>query len=111
VKLATESERYEGLLRGAAGVCDPQRSATIVFRQLHVEGTAQISGRPNLRTRDSWGILAAIEAKLGWYGAECLHRFAEPVLVQIGLQRFPRGRTALISAPYTLRRWRSGSSV
>src|SRR5580765_8904192 len=46
VKLATESERYEGLIRGALVLCDPAVLSDDNATQLHVEGTAQIVGAP-----------------------------------------------------------------
>src|ERR1700745_4416391 len=64
VKLATESERYEGLLRGALALCDPVILGDETSSQLHVEGTAQIIGTPEfsnqLQLRE---LLSAIEEK------------------------------------------------
>src|SRR5690348_15870243 len=49
-KLATERERYEGLIRGALTLCDPAVLGDDAARQVHVEGTAQI-GRASCRER------------------------------------------------------------
>src|SRR5437763_2032230 len=62
VKLATESERYEGLVRGALALCDPAILEEQTSSQIHVEGTAQIIGTPEfadqMQLRE---LLAAIE--------------------------------------------------
>jgi heat-inducible transcriptional repressor len=105
VKLATESERYEGLLRGALALCDPAILGDETSSQLHVEGTAQIIGTPEfsnqLQLRE---LLSAIEEKhrLVTVLNACIDS-PEPVLVQIGLKEISQAgdNLALISAPYT----------
>jgi heat-inducible transcriptional repressor len=105
VKLATESERYEGLLRGALALCDPAVLGDETTSQLHVEGTAQIIGTPEfsnqLQLRE---LLSAIEEKhrLVTVLNACIDS-PEPVLVQIGLKEISQSgdSLALISAPYT----------
>jgi len=67
VKLATESERYEGLLRGALALCGPSALGDESYSQLHVEGQRRSSGRPNLRTRDSCGnFWLRSKRSIGW---------------------------------------------
>jgi len=105
VKLATESERYEGLLRGALALCDPVVLGDESYSQLHVEGTAQIVGTPEFANQAQLReLLAAIEEKhrLITVLNACID-VPEPVLVQIGLKEISRAgdNLALISAPYT----------
>ena len=106
VKLATESERYEGLLRGALALCDPsllgeESSAS----QLYVEGTAQIVGAPEFSNQAQLReLLSAIEEKhrLVTVLNACIDS-PEPVLVQIGVKEISQAgdNLALISAAYT----------
>src|SRR5467141_681715 len=64
IKLATESERYEGLLRGALALCDPAVLEEQSASQLHVEGTAQIVGTPEFSNQIQLReLLSAIEEK------------------------------------------------
>jgi len=105
VKLATESERYEGLLRGALALCDPSVLGDESYSQLHVEGTAQIVGTPEFADQGQLReLLAAIEEKhrLVTVLNACIDS-PEPVLVQIGLKEISQvgDNLALISAPYT----------
>src|SRR6202158_2498267 len=43
-KLATESERYEGIVQSALTLCDPAVLGDEAARQVHIEGTAQMIG-------------------------------------------------------------------
>jgi heat-inducible transcriptional repressor len=105
VKLATESERYEGLLRGALVLCDPVVLGEETTTQLHVEGTAQIVGTPEFANQAQLReLLAAIEEKhrLVTVLNACIDA-PEPVLVQIGVKEISQAgdNLALISAAYT----------
>jgi heat-inducible transcriptional repressor len=105
VKLATERERYEGLLRGALVLCDPAVLGEEGAPQLHVEGTAQIVGAPEFSNQAQLReLLSAIEEKhrLVTVLNACIDS-PEPVLVQIGLKEIAQSgdNLALISAPYT----------
>jgi len=105
VKLATESERYEGLLRGALALYDPAVLNDDNATQLHVEGTAQIAGAPEFsNSAQLKELLAAIEEKhrLVTVLNACIDA-PEPVLVQIGVKEISRAgdNLALISAAYT----------
>jgi heat-inducible transcriptional repressor len=103
-KLANERERYEGLIRSALALCDPQLLGDDPSRQVHVEGTAQMIGAmefsSQVQLRD---LLGAIEEKhrLITVLNACIDA-PEPVLVQIGVKELPRAgeNLALISAPY-----------
>ena len=112
VKLATESERYEGLLRGALALCDPAVLGDETTSQLHVEGTAQIVGAPEFSNQAQLReLLAAIEEKhrLVTVLNACIDA-PEPVLVQIGVKEISQAgdNLALISAAYTRVRRRAG---
>jgi len=103
-KLATERERYEGLLRSALALYDPAIRGDEAS-QLHVEGTAQIVGMPEFSDQVQLReLLAAIEEKhrLVTVLNACIEA-PEPVLVQIGVKEIsPAGENlTLISAPYT----------
>jgi heat-inducible transcriptional repressor len=105
VKLATERERYEGLVRGALVLCDPAVLGEDGAPQLHVEGTAQIVGAPEFSNQAQLReLLSAIEEKhrLVTVLNACIDS-PEPVLVQIGLKEIAQSgdSLALISAPYT----------
>jgi heat-inducible transcriptional repressor len=105
VKLATESERYEGLLRGALVLCDPVVLGEETTSQLHVEGTAQIVGAPEFSNQAQLReLLSAIEEKhrLVTVLNACIDA-PEPVLVQIGVKEISQAgdNLALISAAYT----------
>jgi heat-inducible transcriptional repressor len=105
VKLATESERYEGLVRGALALCDPVILGEDSSSQLHVEGTAQIAAAPEFANQAQLReLLAAIEEKhrLVTVLNACIDA-PEPVLVQIGVKEIVQGgdNLALISAAYT----------
>src|SRR5262249_61241883 len=58
-KLATERERYEGLLRSALALCDPAVLGEEGTRHLHVEGTAQIVGVLELANAAQFRVLLA----------------------------------------------------
>jgi heat-inducible transcriptional repressor len=103
-KLASESERYEGLLRGALALCDPALLSDETASQLHVEGTAQIVGAPEFADQSQLReLLSAIEEKhrLVTVLNACIDS-PEPVLVQIGVKEISQAgdNLALISAPY-----------
>jgi heat-inducible transcriptional repressor len=103
-KLATERERYEGIVQSALTLCDPAMLGDESAPSLHVEGTAQIVGAADFadqaQLRD---LLAAIEEKhrLVTVLNACIDT-PEPVHVQIGLKEITDTgeNLALISAPY-----------
>jgi len=103
-KLATERERYEGIVQNALTLCDPAMLGDASAPSLHVEGTAQIVGAAEFadqaQLRD---LLAAIEEKhrLVTVLNACIDT-PEPVHVQIGLKEITEAgeNLALISAPY-----------
>jgi heat-inducible transcriptional repressor len=103
-KLATERERYEGIVQSALTLCDPAMLGDESSPSLHVEGTAQIVGAADFtdqaQLRD---LLAAIEEKhrLVTVLNACIDT-PEPVHVQIGLKEISQTgeNLALISAPY-----------
>jgi heat-inducible transcriptional repressor len=104
-KLATERERYEGIVRSALTLCDPALLGDESAPRVHVEGAAQIVGAAEFadqaQLRD---LLAAIEEKhrLVTVLNACIDT-PEPVHVQIGVKGISQGgdNLALISAPYT----------
>lgn len=104
-KLATERERYEGIVQSALTLCDPAVLGDESVPRLHVEGTAQIVGAAEFadqaQLRD---LLAAIEEKhrLVTVLNACIDT-PEPVHVQIGLKEITEAgeNLALISAAYT----------
>lgn len=104
LKLATERERYEGIVRSALTLCDPAVLGDESALRVHVEGTAQIIGAPEFadqaQLRD---LLAAIEEKhrLVTVLNACIDT-PEPVHVQIGVKEIAQGgeNLALISARY-----------
>jgi heat-inducible transcriptional repressor len=103
-KLATERERYEGIVQSALTLCDPAMLGDESSPSLHVEGTAQIVGAAEFtdqaQVRD---LLAAIEEKhrLVTVLNACIDT-PEPVHVQIGLKEITQAgdNLALISAAY-----------
>jgi heat-inducible transcriptional repressor len=103
-KLATERERYEGIVQSALTLCDPAMLGDESAPSLHVEGTAQIVGAADFtdqaQLRD---LLAAIEEKhrLVTVLNACIDT-PEPVHVQIGLKEITQAgdNLALISAAY-----------
>ncbi len=104
LKLATERERYEGIVRSALTLCDPAVLGDESALRVHVEGTAQIVGAAEFadhaQLRD---LLAAIEEKhrLITVLNACIDT-PEPVHVQIGVKEIAQGgeNLALISARY-----------
>lgn len=104
-KLATERERYEGIVQSALTLCDPAVLGDESARQVHVEGTAQMVGASEFadqaQLRD---LLAAIEEKhrLVTVLNACIET-PEPVYVQIGVKEISAAgdNLALISAPYS----------
>jgi heat-inducible transcriptional repressor len=103
-KLASERERYEGLVQNALTLCDPVILGEDAGRRVHVEGTAQIVGSADftdqMQLRD---LLSAIEEKhrLVTVLNACIDA-PEPVHVQIGVKEISESgeNLALISAPY-----------
>lgn len=103
-KLASERERYEGLVQNALALCDPAVLGEDVARQVHVEGAAQIVGSVDFadqaQLRD---LLEAIEEKHRLVAVlnACIDA-PEPVHVQIGVKGISEAgeNLALISARY-----------
>jgi heat-inducible transcriptional repressor len=103
-KLASERERYEGLISGALTLCDPAALGDEFALHMHVEGTAQIVGSAEFadqaQLRD---VLAAIEEKhrLVTMLNACIET-PEPVHVQIGVKEISESgeNLAVISARY-----------
>ena len=112
-KLATESERYEDLVRSALTLCDPAILGENSSQQVYVEGTAQIVGAPEFAAQGQLReLLAAIEEKhrLVTLLNACIET-PEPVSVQIGIKGISEAgdNIALISAPYWLNDMAQGS--
>jgi heat-inducible transcriptional repressor len=104
-KLATERERYEGIVRSALSLCDPAVLGDESTMQVHVEGTAQIVGAPEFANQAQVReLLAAIEEKHRLVSVlnACIEA-PEPVHVQIGVKEISAAgeNLALISAAYT----------
>src|SRR6202047_2886936 len=103
-KLATERERYEGIVQGALTLCDPSVLGVDLAAQVHVEGTAQMIGATEFtdqaQLRD---LLSAIEEqqRLVTVLNACIYT-PEPVFVKIGVKEIAAAgeHLALISAPY-----------
>jgi heat-inducible transcriptional repressor len=103
-KLATERERYEGIVQSALTLCDPAVLGDESALRVHVEGTAQIVGAAEFADQTQLrDLLAAIEEKhrLVTVLNACIDT-PEPVHVQIGVKEIAQGgeNLALISAPY-----------
>jgi heat-inducible transcriptional repressor len=103
-KLATERERYEGLVSGALTLCDPVALGDELSLHIHVEGTAQIVGSAEFADQTQLReVLAAIEEKhrLVTMLNACIET-PEPVYVQIGVKEISQAgeNIAVISAPY-----------
>ncbi|MGA2420850.1 MAG: heat-inducible transcriptional repressor HrcA [Candidatus Acidiferrum sp.] len=104
-KLASERERYEGLISGALTLCDPVALGDESALQVHVEGAAQIVGTAEFANQAQLrDVLAAIEEKhrLVTMLNACIET-PEPVHVQIGVKEISDSgeNLAMISAPYT----------
>jgi heat-inducible transcriptional repressor len=104
-KLASERERYEGLISGALTLCDPIALGDESALHVHVEGTAQIVGTAEFANQAQLrDVLAAIEEKhrLVTMLNACIET-PEPVHVQIGVKEISKlgENLAVISAPYT----------
>src|SRR5258705_6168650 len=88
-KLASERERYDGIVQSALSLCDPAVLGDESALSVHVEGTAQIIGAAEFvdqtQLRD---LLAAIEEKhrLVTVLNACIET-PEPVHVQIGIKK------------------------
>jgi heat-inducible transcriptional repressor len=105
LKLATERERYEGIVQSALTLCDPAVLGEDTASQVHVEGTAQIVGTAEFANQMQMReLLEAIEEKhrLITVLNACIET-PEPVHVQIGVKEISEAgeNLALISAPYT----------
>jgi heat-inducible transcriptional repressor len=103
-KLASERERYEGLISGALTLCDPVALGDESALHVHVEGTAQIVGTAEFANQAQLrDVLAAIEEKhrLVTMLNACIET-PEPVHVQIGVKEISESgeNLAVISAPY-----------
>jgi heat-inducible transcriptional repressor len=104
-KLATERERYEGIVQSALTLCDPAVLGDDLARQVHVEGAAQMVGATDFADQTQLrDLLAAIEEKHRLVAVlnACIEA-PESVHVQIGLKEISETgeNLALISAPYT----------
>jgi heat-inducible transcriptional repressor len=101
LKLATDRERYEGIVQNALSLCDPSVLGDESALHLHVEGTATAEFADQTQLRD---LLAAIEEKhrLVTVLNACIET-PEPVHVQIGVKEISDAgeNLALISAAYT----------
>jgi heat-inducible transcriptional repressor len=105
-KLATERERYEGIVQSALALCDPAVLEDDLARQVHVEGAAQMVGAADFADQTQLrDLLSAIEEKhrLVTVLNACIDT-PDPVHVQIGLKEISDAgeNLALISAPYTM---------
>jgi heat-inducible transcriptional repressor len=104
-KLATERERYEGIVQSALTLCDPAvLGEDTASQQVHVEGTAQMIGATEFADQSQLrDLLAAIEEKhrLVTVLNACIDT-PEPVFVKIGVKEISTAgeNLALISAPY-----------
>jgi heat-inducible transcriptional repressor len=103
-KLATERERYEGIVQNALTLCDPVVLGEDHVRRVHVEGAAQMVGTHDFSDQTQLrDVLAAIEEKhrLVTVLNACIEG-PEPVHVQIGVKEISESgeNLALISAPY-----------
>jgi len=103
-KLATDRERYEGIVQSALSLCGPEVLGDESATQVHVEGTAQIIGTAEFANQAQLReLLAAIEEKhrLVTVLNACIET-PEPVHVQIGVREISEAgdNLALISAPY-----------
>ena len=104
-KLASERERYEGIVSGALSLCDPAVLGEDAARQVHVEGTAQIVSAAEFSNQEHVReLLEAIEEKRRLITVlnACIET-PEPVHVQIGVKEISQGgdNLALISAAYS----------
>jgi heat-inducible transcriptional repressor len=103
-KLATERERYEGIVQSALALCDPVVLGDDGARQVYVEGAAQMVGAGEFADQTQLrDVLSAIEEKsrLVTVLNACIDG-PEPVYVQIGVKEISQSgeNLALISAPY-----------
>ncbi|HKT48378.1 MAG TPA: heat-inducible transcriptional repressor HrcA [Candidatus Acidoferrales bacterium] len=103
-KLATDRERYDGIVGSALTLCDPAVLGEETAREVHVEGTAQMVASGDFADQAQLhDLLAAIEEKnrLITVLNACIET-PEPVHVQIGIKEIAQAgeNLALISAPY-----------
>jgi heat-inducible transcriptional repressor len=104
-KLASERERYEGIVKSALALCDPAILGESPAQQVYVEGTSQMVGVPEFADQAQLReLIAAIEEKhrLVTVLNACIET-PEPVYVQIGVKEISQAgeNLALISAPYS----------
>lgn len=103
-KLATERERYDGIVQNALALCDPAVLGDDSSRRIHIEGAAQMVGAREFADQSQLrDLLAAIEEKhrLVTILNACIDT-PEPVYVQIGVKEISEAgeNLALIGAPY-----------
>lgn len=103
-RLATERERYDGIVQNALALCDPAVLGDDSERRIHIEGTAQMVAAPEFADQTQLrDLLAAIEEKHRLVSIlnACIDT-PEPVYVQIGVKEISEagGNLALIGAPY-----------
>jgi len=104
-RLASEQEQYDGLVRDALVLCDPNLLEQGSSQRIYIEGAAQMAGAPEFSDQAQLReVLIAIEEKHKIIAllAQCIDT-PDPVHVQIGVQGIdPAGEhLALISAPYS----------
>jgi heat-inducible transcriptional repressor len=103
-KLATEHERYDGIVQNALTLCDPAILGDDSARRVHIEGAAQMVTATEFADQTQLrDLLAAIEEKhrLVTILNTCIDT-PEPVYVQIGVKEISEAgaNLALIGAPY-----------
>jgi heat-inducible transcriptional repressor len=105
LKLASDRERYEGIVQNALTLCGPAVLGDESASNVHVEGTAQMIGSAEFASQSQLReLLSTIEEKhrLVTVLNACIET-PEPVHVQIGIREMPEAgeNLALISAAYT----------
>jgi heat-inducible transcriptional repressor len=104
-KLASERERYEGIVQDTLTLCDPAVLSEDTALRVHVEGTAQMIGVAEFADQQQLrDLLSAIEQKHRLVSVlnACIDT-PEPVFVKIGVKEISAAgeNLALISAPYS----------
>jgi heat-inducible transcriptional repressor len=114
-KLASESQRYEGLLPPALELCDPAILENTEGRQVYLEGAGQIASARELATGEGEPLrelLTAIEEKSKLIALldRCIE-MPEPVQIQIGVKEIAGAgeHLALITARYSVNEQAKGS--